>query len=70
MSQRWRRMYVESVTSNSVVLEAVLNGESLPGAGLGIAMVTVVTTESTPEQSFWGVTGNCGQYDVIIRRVT
>jgi len=59
-------MYVESVSSSTVVLEKRLNESQLPaGAGTGIAMITVVTTESTATPGFWGATGGCGFFDVI-----
>ena len=68
-AERQRRMYVTSVSSNTVVLSPEAFGLDAPGAGLGITQVTVKTRESTAEATLWGATGSCGRYDVIIRRV-
>lgn len=63
------QMFVESVSSTTVVLEKVLNlaGQDAP-AGTGIAMITVITKESTADANFWGTTGSCSAFEVIFRR--
>ena len=59
-------MYVESVSSTTVVLEKRLNESQLTaGAGTGVAMITVITSESTATPGFWGTTGSCRFMDVI-----
>ena len=68
MSERKQRMYAESVSSATVTLEAVLNDPPGQG-GIGIIQVVVTTFESTAQAGFWGTTGSCGVYDVIIRKV-
>lgn len=65
-----RRFYVTSVSSSTVVLSPLTNSDNHPGAGRGLAQVTVSTTESTAEAAFWGTTGTCGNYEVIIRKVS
>jgi len=67
MSERSQRMYVESVSSSTVRLEPHPNDPE--SAGVGIHGITVTTTEATAEGGFWGVTGSCGVFQVIIRKL-
>lgn len=71
MSERSFICYVESVSSSTVTLEPdPTRGETNKAAGgVGIKQIVVSTLESTAEAGFWGATGQCGRYDVIIRRV-
>lgn len=62
------RMYAESVSSATVTLEPEPFATQLPG--LGIATLVVTTRESTANAAFWGVTGSCGRYEVIFRKVS
>jgi hypothetical protein len=68
MSERRQQMYVTSVSSDTVVLSP--HPVDPPSkAGLGIQQVTIRTTESTGDGTFYGVTGSCGNFIVIIRKV-
>jgi hypothetical protein len=64
------KAYVTSVSSSTVVLSPDnTKGVGRAPQGIGIAQITVTTTESTADQTFWGATGQCGRYEVIFRRV-
>ena len=67
---RIRKMYVTSISSNTVVLSPEPVGPNAPGAGLGIAQMSVVTTESTPEATFWRTAASCGRFLVTIEAVS
>lgn len=68
MSDRVQQMYVTSVSTDTVVLSPV--PEEAPGkAGLGIQQVTVRTTESTGDATFYGATGTCSRILVILRKL-
>lgn len=69
MSEYRRRMYLTSVSSSTIVLSPANGSSSSPGGGLGLAQATLVTEESTANAQFWGTTGTCGIYDVIIRKL-
>ena len=68
MSEFQRLMYAESVSSSTVVLERHPNDVGTVG-GTGIRSVTVITEEATAIAGFWGTTGSCGLYEVIIRKM-
>lgn len=68
MSERIQRMFVESVSSPTVELSPDSNARENQ-AGIGIASVTVTTVEATAQPAFWGTTGSCAVFDVIIRKV-
>ena len=70
MSEIARRFYATSVSSATVVLSPEPGVTGSAPAGEHIQQITVVTLESTAAAAFWGVTGSCGRYQVIIRKVT
>ena len=70
MSERRQRMFVESVSSATVELSPETTIDPISKGGVGIASVSLTTFESTAEAGFWGTTGSCGRYDVIIRKLS
>ena len=64
-----RRMYVTSVSTNTVVLSPETNSHLMPGGGLGITQVTLTTNESTALAAMFGTTGSCAVMEVIVRKV-
>lgn len=69
MSERRQRMFVESVSSTTVELSPLTAEDPISKGGVGIASVTLTTFESTAEAGFWGATGSCGRFEVIVRKV-
>lgn len=65
-----RRFYVTSVSSTSVVLSPEPSATPSVQAGTNVQQVTVTTSESTANAAFWGATGQCGRYEVIVRKVS
>ena len=72
MSERSRRMYVNDIAGSIVTLspEPTSGGMNHPGSGLGIEKVTVTTTESTPDATFWRTAASCGRFEVTIKAVS
>ena len=68
MSEITVPMYVESVSSATVVLEKRINENQVVTDGTSVAMITVVVQEATAAAGFWGATGTCAQFDVIFRK--
>lgn len=64
-----RRFYVTSVSSATVVLSPEPGAIASAPAGTNIQQLTVTTLESTAAASFWGATGQCGRFEVIVRKV-
>lgn len=69
MAEKRQRMFVESVSSATVALSPQTNIDPISRAGVGIAKVVVTTFETTAEAGFWGTTGSCGQYEIIVRKI-
>lgn len=64
------RFYATSVSSTTVVLSPEPNVPQRAASGTGIAQITLTTTESTADGAFYGTTGTCGRFEVILRRLT
>ena len=67
MSQRSQLFYVTSVSTDTVVLSPH-QAEPPSKAGLGIQQITVRTTESTADATFWGATGTCSMVLAIFQK--
>lgn len=65
-----RRFYVTSVSSATVVLSPEPSISAMAPAGTGIAQLTVTTVEATAIAGFWGATGQCGRFEVRVRKVS
>lgn len=68
MAERQQRMFVESISSRTVELSPATAQDPISKGGVGISSVTLTTFEATAEAGFWGTTGSCAIFDVIIRR--
>jgi hypothetical protein len=67
MSQRTQLTYVTSV-SGSTVVPSPHPADPPSKAGLGIQQVTIKTTESTADPTFYGATGTCANIFVIFQK--
>lgn len=67
MSERRQQFYVTSVSTDTVILSPH-PADPPSKAGLGIQQMTVRTTESTALADFWGATGTCANFIVIVRK--
>ena len=68
MSEMRRLMYAESVSSGTVTLERHPNDVGTAG-GTGIRSLILITEEATAIAGFWGTTGSCALFEVIIRKM-
>lgn len=69
MAERRAIMYVASVSSATVTLSPDHPYRFANETGLGIRKVVVTTNESTAESGFYGTTGSCAVFEVILRRL-
>lgn len=67
MSQRTQLFYVTSVSSDTVTLSPHPS-EPPSKAGLGIQQITIKTTESTADATFWGATGTCANIYALFQK--
>ena len=68
MSERIQQFYVTSVSSATVVLSPATH-DAPSKAGLGIQQITLTTTESTADATFWGATGTCANFLVKVTKL-
>lgn len=69
MSERRQLMSVESVSSATVELTPETTIDPISKGGVGIASITLTTVEATAEAGFWGATGSCARFEVIVRKL-
>ena len=65
-----RRFYVTSVSSATVLLSPEPGANPSTQAGTNVQQITITTLESTANAAFWGATGQCGRFEVYVRKVS